>query len=232
MAKRLLGLLVIVVVVLIVLAVLPKRGAHPAPGAVSVVAVPVGQAKVAAGAAPRVPVAGSSAVGASGTGASGAVAPAAAHSSAPPAATAPTSRQRVRSAVMQAAATAARPGGTSHEREPRKQSARVQPTRPSVTAAPRVPSAERQAKATPKPAAVAGPGYYVQIASFTDASKASGVLARLRRQGYSGALSDARVRGHLWHRVRVGPYADRAAAQAAQRRLAGLGYRNSRMVAP
>lgn len=74
----------------------------------------------------------------------------------------------------------------------------------------------------PKPAPVAaGPGYYVQIAALSDPTRAASVA-----RAVGGQVSSA---GRL-HRVRLGPYPDQRAAQAARDAVAGRGYGDARIV--
>lgn len=75
---------------------------------------------------------------------------------------------------------------------------------------------------TPKPAPVAaGPGYYVQITALSDPARAASVA-----RAVGGQVSSA---GRL-HRVRLGPYPDQRAAQAARDAVAGRGYGDARIV--
>lgn len=76
---------------------------------------------------------------------------------------------------------------------------------------------------TPPPA-VAEPGaptgdLVVQVLSTADLQRAEGVLARLRDGGYPAQLSEVETADQTMYRVRVGPYAERAEAQAVADRV-------------
>ena len=88
--------------------------------------------------------------------------------------------------------------------------------------APRQPVAERQeppsapsvaAPATPPPAAAAGVGFAVQLGSFSSEASALALRDRVRGQGLSAFVEAVQTDKGRVHRVKVGPVADRAAAE-------------------
>jgi len=63
-------------------------------------------------------------------------------------------------------------------------------------------------------------GYAVQIAAFRDRPTATGLIQRLKKKKYPAYLLAVGTGGQeTWYRVRVGPYATRAQAEDAARRL-------------
>ena len=102
--------------------------------------------------------------------------------------------------------------------EPLQQPAR-QPAR-----APVVPEA---VPATPAaaPAAAPAPGatrYYVQVGTFATRERAEAAQKDLARRGFEVIINETTSGGRQFHRVRVGPVADRAAAVALEARLRPL----------
>jgi cell division septation protein DedD len=83
------------------------------------------------------------------------------------------------------------------------------PVRPPPSPAP--PAANTKPATTPAP----GPGapVHVQVFSSPDAGQARRVLEQLRQAGYAAALSPIEVGNRTMHRVRVGPFRDRAEAE-------------------
>ncbi|QYJ00241.1 SPOR domain-containing protein [Thalassovita mediterranea] len=66
---------------------------------------------------------------------------------------------------------------------------------------------------------------FVQIGSFTERNKASDVASRIGG-GLSSELQAANVRGQTYHRVMVGPFQSRDAADRARASLRQLGFRD------
>jgi DedD protein len=94
-------------------------------------------------------------------------------------------------------------------------------TQPPASSSP--PPAQPPAVAAPPPApppASTG-GFYVQVASFRDRANAEKLVQDLKAQGLPAALQV--VSSSPPNRVRVGPYADRPAAEAVAKRLAKYG---------
>ena len=70
------------------------------------------------------------------------------------------------------------------------------------------------------PAATAGGDYAVSFGSYSTTAAADKVVAMLRQSQLPGFRESARVDGKTWYRVRIGPYASRAQAEAARLRAA------------
>lgn len=97
-------------------------------------------------------------------------------------------------------------------------------------AAPAEPTPEPATKPAPSegqdanggmfPAATAGGDYAVSFGSYSTVAAADAVVAALRQSQLPGFRESARVAGKTWHRVRIGPYATRAEAEAARLRAA------------
>jgi DedD protein len=97
------------------------------------------------------------------------------------------------------------------------------PVQESVPA-PVVPEA---VPATPAaaPAAAPAPGatrYYVQVGTFATRERAEAAQKDLARRGFEVIINETTSGGRQFHRVRVGPVADRAAAVALEARLRPL----------
>jgi DedD protein len=68
-------------------------------------------------------------------------------------------------------------------------------------------------------------GYSVQVAAVPNPQEARTLSDQLSRVGYSVILTTATVKGVRYHRVRVGPFQTRRAAQQAAQRLETQGYK-------
>lgn len=75
------------------------------------------------------------------------------------------------------------------------------------------------------PTAAPGVPFCVQVGAFTDRARAETLRLAVERDGSEARVFEAVVDRETFYRVRVGSYADRAAARAAAERLAGRGYR-------
>jgi cell division septation protein DedD len=100
---------------------------------------------------------------------------------------------------------------------PRQESVPPRTAKPAVTPKPEprpvAPKPKPTAKPAPAPAAATGK-FTVQVASLKDVRSAERLVAELKKKGYRAAYrirSDVPGKG-IWHRVRVGAYADRASA--------------------
>lgn len=84
----------------------------------------------------------------------------------------------------------------------------------------------RAGAALPPPPGVASgqPAWAVQLGAFSTREKAEGLVAELRRRGYTAFFLEHRADGRILHRVRVGPEQDRARAAAIADRLRKDGY--------
>lgn len=98
--------------------------------------------------------------------------------------------------------------------EPEASSEPVEPPDPPAPA----PAASETPASAPPAAAEAPPtgdGWFVQLGAFGSRENADALVARLRDGGYAAFITSV---GSL-HRVRVGPYADRAEADRVAARL-------------
>jgi hypothetical protein len=94
--------------------------------------------------------------------------------------------------------------------------------RPGPDAADNPAAADRSAApaAPGEPAAPGGTTLMIQVASSKDPEATRYLVDRLKKKGYPAfsALKEVPDKG-TWYRIRVGPYGDRAAAEAAVARL-------------
>jgi cell division septation protein DedD len=95
--------------------------------------------------------------------------------------------------------------GTDTAPEPRK-AVEKKPetdTPPAVTAAPTAETAERKEN---------GKVWSVQVNAYPDERSAKQLVDRLKNKGYNGVITEARNKGKVWYRVRVGRYGSREEA--------------------
>jgi DedD protein len=95
--------------------------------------------------------------------------------------------------------------GAAAKSEPRSG---ANPTAPVVPAAPANP-----------PGTAADGRYVVQLGTYAETRNARDLVAALKRAGFAAATEAATIDGKAAQRVRVGPFADRAAAEAARLRI-------------
>jgi DedD protein len=107
----------------------------------------------------------------------------------------------------------------------------VKPTA-SAPVKPPPPAAQKLPDVAAKPPAVTPPKaqWYVQAGAFTDVGNAHQALDKLTAGGLKGIISPLDSAKGTRYRVRVGPYAQREQARAAQERVAQLGYANGALV--
>jgi cell division septation protein DedD len=74
--------------------------------------------------------------------------------------------------------------------------------------------------------------WYLQIGSFESQTNARNVLQKLYGAGLPTTIQSLSVGKKLWYRVRVGPYADEAAAQQALATVRKQGYPLAKVVRP
>lgn len=90
-------------------------------------------------------------------------------------------------------------------------------TAPVQAPAPETPETRQaDAAAQPLPAATAAGEYAVSFGAYATAADADVVVNRLKQSGLSGYRQEATINGKPAFRVRIGPFADRAAAEAAR----------------
>jgi DedD protein len=114
--------------------------------------------------------------------------------------------------------------------EPAPQPAPVAPT-PAVVAAEQPQPAPRSGSA-PRSGAATTPvtGWMVQVGSFASRDNAARLARDLKSAGFAASMSESRAGGKSLYRVRVGPEAERAAAQAVVTRLRGRGITGAAIV--
>jgi len=73
--------------------------------------------------------------------------------------------------------------------------------------------------AKPAPGQAANGRYYVNLGVYASSKNAQDLVASLKKGGFPAATEASEVQGKPAERVRVGPFADRAAAEAARLRI-------------
>ncbi len=96
-----------------------------------------------------------------------------------------------------------------------------EPTPEPVAVVEVVEPAKPAPPATSLPGAPAGTGYTVQVGAFESIEEAAETLRTLQSRGHDAFHVSARINGKTYHRVRVGLYPSRLAADDAAKRLAG-----------
>lgn len=96
------------------------------------------------------------------------------------------------------------------------------PTPAAPTPAAPTPAAPAAEPVAPLPVAVAAGDYSVTAGTFGTRSNADALVARLKSSGLPAYTEAAQVNGQPATRVKVGPFADRAAAEAARVRTAAI----------
>lgn len=90
-------------------------------------------------------------------------------------------------------------------------------TAPAQAPVPETPETRQaDAAAQPLPATTAAGEYAVSFGAYATAADADVVVNRLKQSGLSGYRQEATINGKPAFRVRIGPFADRAAAEAAR----------------
>lgn len=137
-------------------------------------------------------------------------------------------------AVLPVAATASREAEPA-PREPATAPPARDQGKPEST--PRASADVAPAEVAAKPAPVAADGaaqagnWWVQLGSFSQADNAQRLAQSLVKSGFRAQVSPMRSQGKDLYRVRSGPVADRAAAEALRARLAEAGHKGT-LVAP
>jgi len=127
-----------------------------------------------------------------------------------------------------ATAPAATPASTPIPMKP--ETAAVATPKPAPAPTPPPASKPTVAPTTPASAAVAGGNYAVNIGSFSNLDNANALVAKLRAAKLPVTADKVEVGGKTAMRVRVGPYADRAAAEAARLRAESVGGGSTQVV--
>lgn len=103
---------------------------------------------------------------------------------------------------------------------------------PVVESAP-APVAEIPPAPVAEPPAPAGSpvtGWMIQVGSFASRENAERLARDLKSKGFAASVSESRGGGRSLYRVRVGPEADRAAAQAVLAKLRARGQRGAALM--
>jgi DedD protein len=82
-----------------------------------------------------------------------------------------------------------------------------------------------------KPSAVAAGNYAVNVGSFSNLGNANALVARLKAAGLPATSEKVKLNGSDALRVRIGPYADRTAAEAARLRAESMAGGASKVIA-
>lgn len=113
--------------------------------------------------------------------------------------------------------------GDSRAAEPRKPKLDFYQVLPEIEVV--IPDAElaeqSQKPAEPAPANTPAARMFLQVGSFGNSGDAESLKARLALLGVQAQVTPVKINDRTWHRVRVGPYADARALEAAKRELAG-----------
>ncbi|KFN44899.1 SPOR domain-containing protein [Arenimonas oryziterrae] len=126
-------------------------------------------------------------------------------------------------------APATTPAVTPAITPPKPETAVVTPPKPLPATTP-VPPKPVVTPPPAAPAAVAGGNYSVTIGTFSNLDNANALVARLRAAKLPVNTDKVDVGGKPALRVRVGPYADRATAEAARLRADGIAGGSSKVV--
>lgn len=94
------------------------------------------------------------------------------------------------------------------------------------------PSGPRPALKVDETLGVPAGAWYLQIGSFESQTNARNVLQKLYGAGLPTTIQSMSVDRKLWYRVRVGPYADEAAARQALAVVRKQGYPLAKVVRP
>jgi cell division protein FtsN len=88
-----------------------------------------------------------------------------------------------------------------------------------------IPDAEltAQSQKPPEPVAAGETAVrmFLQVGSFGNSGDAESLKARMALLGVQAQVTPVKINDRTWHRVRVGPYTDARALEAAKRELAG-----------
>ena len=96
---------------------------------------------------------------------------------------------------------------------------------PSAPPEARKAAANTAAETRPSAVSAAGTGMFaVQLGSFSKRDNAERLAAQLREKGFAAFLSQTESGSGSMHRVRIGPQADRATADAVAAKLAQAGH--------
>jgi DedD protein len=98
------------------------------------------------------------------------------------------------------------------------------PTTEAKPEPPPAPKTDAKAEPSAKDANAGSNAFVVQVAAFTDRYGALALVRKLKLAGFPCYTEPATTAKGTMHRVRVGPYGSRDAAEAARVKLKGIGY--------
>jgi DedD protein len=90
---------------------------------------------------------------------------------------------------------------------------------PASDAKPAVDAVKAPVAEGPPAAAMPGGRFNVNLGIYADQGHADALVAKLKKSGFAAYSEATEYQGRPAHRVRVGPYADRAAAESARLRI-------------
>jgi DedD protein len=116
--------------------------------------------------------------------------------------------------------------------EEQRTAERSDPAEATGTASPNAPASPPVAAEAPRsaPSPPVTAGWMVQVGSFASRDNAERLSRDLKAKGFAASVSESRGGGRNLYRVRVGPEADRNAAQAVVARLRGRGVTGAAVV--
>ncbi|TCO41934.1 SPOR domain-containing protein [Dokdonella fugitiva] len=140
--------------------------------------------------------------------------PAATNPTSPPAPSAPPAATPAPETIATATAPEPPPGA------PAAAPAQLATATPPKPASPKPEPAKPAPETTkPSPGQAANGRYYVQLGTYANTKNARDLVASLKKGGFPASTEASEYQGKPAERVRVGPFADRAAAEAARLRI-------------
>jgi len=213
--RRLVGAIVLALTAAVLLPLLLESEPKPLGDDVSIQIPPIDNGKFVNPLSPEKPASPpgkSDVTGARSVPPAGAAAPAPAEAPPPaaakPAAPEPAPAAAAKPAAPEPAPAAAAPATTEAKPEP----------------APAAPKTDAKAEPPAKDVNAGGNAFVVQVASFTDRYGALALVRKLKLAGFACYTEPATTAKGTMHRVRVGPYDTRDAAEAARVKLKDIGY--------
>lgn len=140
------------------------------------------------------------------------------------------SEQKMQTQVLDRNRSTPVPANSNNEEAPKPQPETLQP-KVVVQQQPEVSRPPAESRPDPEPviqerAVASDTGMFaVQLGSFGSEENADKLAADLRKQGFAAFLSKLEASGKELHRVRVGPQANRKAAEAVAAKLAAAGHK-------
>lgn len=117
----------------------------------------------------------------------------------------------------------------AYEQAPMYQAAPAYEPAPAYAPAPSYETSSIAAPAYTDSSFSSGNGHFVQVGAFRNIARAERLVRKLQSAGEQPIITQATVRGKLYHRVRI-PAADKRDAKYVRDRVRGLGYYEARTV--